>query len=257
MNPECSVVIPVYNREQYIVRTIRSVLDQTFPNFEIIAVDDGSTDQSLNILHGLAQGDPRILVIQNERNLGVAETRNRGIQLARGRVIALLDSDDIWLKDKLSLQMDLVKENGARLVFCEYGFLDREGKELGERFPVPAEVHFNQLLKRNVISCSTVLGDRQLFLDHPFNKKFYHEDLVAWVDMLKECNVAYGVQEELAKLTIASTGKSADKLLCARERWRIYREHLKMNWWHAGYYFVHYALNSIIKYRPIRKGLSQ
>lgn len=257
MNPECSVVIPVYNRERYIERTIRSVLDQTYPSFEIIAVDDGSTDQSLAILEALAQGDPRILVIQNEKNQGVAETRNRGIQLARGRCIALLDSDDLWLKDKLSRQMALMQEKSARLVYCEYGFLDRAGKDLGERFAVPTEVRFNQLLKRNVISCSTVLGDRQLFLDHPFNKKYYHEDLVAWVDMLKECNVAYGVQEELAKLTIASTGKSADKLLCARERWRIYREHLNMNWWHAGYYFVHYALNSVVKYRPIRKGLSQ
>lgn len=257
MNPECTVVIPVYNREMYIERTIRSVLDQTYPNFEVIVVDDGSTDKSVAILRDLAERDPRMIVVQNDKNRGVAETRNRGIQMAKGRYIALLDSDDLWLENKLSQQIQLMKDKAAQLVFCSYGFLDREGRSIGETFRVPLEVHLNQLLKRNVISCSTVLGERQLFLDHPFNKKFYHEDLVAWVDMLGECKVAYGIQEELAQLTIASSGKSADKLLCARERWRIYREHMQMNGLRAGYYFVHYVLHSVVKYRPLRRGLSQ
>jgi teichuronic acid biosynthesis glycosyltransferase TuaG len=255
MAPQCSVIIPVYNRETYIQRTLDSVLHQTFQDIELIVVDDGSTDGSYDIVLRAAQQDPRVHPFRNDKNMGVAETRNRGIRQATGEYIALLDSDDIWLENKLHTQMNHIREKGCRLAYCGYGFFDKDGHRIGNTFQVPPTVNVNQLLKRNVISCSTVLGERSLFLAHPFDKVYYHEDLVAWISMLQECGEACGIDEELAEITIMKSSKSGDKWRCAKQRWRVYRDHLRMGGLRSLYYFVHYAFFSVVKYRPMRRDL--
>ncbi|QSX09600.1 glycosyltransferase family 2 protein [Alkalibacter rhizosphaerae] len=255
MSPQCSVVIPVYNREEYIERTLRSILNQTFKDIEVIVIDDASTDQSWNKIQEVARQDPRIRTYRNKTNAGVAETRNRGICLAEGKYVALLDSDDVWVKDKLQRQMAQIKETGCRISYCGYGFFDKDGNRIGDTFHVPASVDLQRLLKRNVISCSTVVGETTLFRSHPFDKSYYHEDLVAWISMLQECKRACGVPEELAEITIMKGSRSGNKWTCARHRWKIYRDFLKMGRIRGLYYFMNYAYYSVVKYRPIRKEL--
>ncbi|MBF7097332.1 glycosyltransferase family 2 protein [Alkalibacter mobilis] len=255
MIPKCSVVVPVYNREDFIEKTLNSVLDQTYKELELIVVDDCSTDRSYEIVKEIANRDPRVVLIKNDVNMGVADTRNIGIQKSSGKYVALLDSDDLWLDNKLEIQINHIEEKGCSLAYCGYGFFDKEGNRIGDTFHVPETVNLNQLLKRNVISCSTVLGERQLFINHKFDKRYYHEDLVAWISMLKECGTAYGVLDELAEITIMKGSKSGNKLKCAKERWKVYRDYLDMRMPLAVYYFLNYAYFSVAKYRPIRKDL--
>lgn len=255
MEPLCSVVIPLYNRENYIEKTIKSVLNQSFKDFELIIVDDCSTDRSYQIAKEFAEQDPRIVLKGNKVNKGVADSRNFGIETAAGKYIALLDSDDVWLENKLEAQIDHIQKTGCRLVYCSYGYFDREGNRIGDSFQVPETVNLDQLLKRNVISCSTALGEKELFLNNKFDKRYFHEDLVAWISMLKECGTACGLTEELAELTIMRGSKSGNKMNAAKERWKIYREYLKMNLPSALYYFMNYTYFSLVKYRPIRKDL--
>ncbi|HAE61826.1 MAG TPA: glycosyl transferase [Eubacteriaceae bacterium] len=255
MTPICSVVIPVYNRENYIAQTLESVRKQSFSDIEIILIDDCSTDGSYDLMRELSKADHRISVYKNEKNLGVADTRNKGVALARGKYIALLDSDDIWLYDKLEKQMNHLKEKDCRLSYCSYGFIDKNGNDIGGVFKVPSSIDLGGLLKRNVISCSTVLAERELFEKYPFNKTYYHEDLVEWINMLKECKVSYGYTKELAKIRIMKGSKSGDKLNAAKQRWLIYRNHMDMNLVVSSFYFLNYALFSAIKYRSIRKDL--
>jgi glycosyltransferase involved in cell wall biosynthesis len=255
MLPQCSVVIPVYNREDYITQTVESVLEQSFSDFEILLIDDCSTDGSYDLLKGLERKDERIKVYKNKVNLGVAETRNKGVSLSRGKYIALLDSDDIWLKDKLKKQMAHINDKECRISYCSYGFIDRNGNDIGGVFQVPPYIDLSGLLKRNVISCSTVLAERELFEKYPFNKDYYHEDLVEWINMLKECKISYGYTGKLAKIRIMKGSKSGDKANAAKQRWLIYRNHMEMGLLASSFYFFNYALFSAIKYRSIRKDL--
>lgn len=253
--PECTVIIPVYNSERFIEKTVRSVLNQTFVDFELIAIDDCSTDQSYEILLTLAKSDGRIRVFRNESNCGAAKTRNIGLDLAQGEYIALLDSDDLWLPEKLAAQIAFAREKKAILTYCSYGFIDKEDKNIGSTFLVPASADLKTLLKRNIISCSTVLAKREFFLRHKFNDRYYHEDFVAWIDMLRDCKVAYGWEPELAKIRIMRGTRSGDKLNSAKHRWRVYRKHLQMGVPKTLYYYLNYLFYSLIKYRKLKKEL--
>ena len=113
--PQVSVIMPAYNAGRFLEKAIRSVMAQTVTNWELLVLDDGSSDDTLIIAQRLAQADSRIRVLPNECNMGVAKTRNRGLDLCRGEYVALLDSDDVWYPQKLEAQLALMRETGADL----------------------------------------------------------------------------------------------------------------------------------------------
>ena len=169
MSVAISVIMPAYNSEKYVSAAVESVLCQSFRDFELIVIDDCSTDGTYGILCDLAEKDNRIILHKNSRNMGVAESRNKGIDLASGEAIALIDSDDIWEPDKLSLQFDVFKK-GNRIVYCSYGFIDDVGRQIKRPFIVPETTDYKKMLTSNVISCSTVLIDADLLKkNHFFN----------------------------------------------------------------------------------------
>lgn len=129
MRPLVSVVMPSYNSEKYIPEAIHSVIAQTYENWELLIIDDGSTDSTANIVKQFSDIDSRITLYSNSKNMGVALTRNKGMDLAKGSWIALLDSDDVWHKDKLEKQLELAKKAGADIVYCSYCLIDKYGKK--------------------------------------------------------------------------------------------------------------------------------
>lgn len=134
--PEVSVIIPAYNRKSFLENAVRSVLAQTYPDFEIIVVDDASTDGTLQLLTNLAKDDSRIRFEQHQTNLGAQAARNTGIRASQSKWIAFLDSDDLWLPESLSLRLELAKKTGAEVVHSACYTLRGEGSEL-ERFVLP------------------------------------------------------------------------------------------------------------------------
>jgi len=256
MVPQCSVIMPIYNSEQFLEKTLESVLKQTFADFELIAIDDCSSDSSYEILQRMAKEDKRIKIYRNKENSGVANTRNRGIEAAQGKYIALLDSDDLWLPEKLEKQIDYIERKGCMLSYCSYGFIDKDNNDIGNVFCVPSHINMKDLLKKNVISCSTVIVEREFFLKHKFNSEYYHEDFVTWIDMLKECQNSYGHVEELAKIRIMNGSRSGNKMNSAKQRWLVYRNYLNMGVPIACYYYSNYAFLCIIKYWTLRKGFN-
>jgi len=149
-----SVVMPNYNGHRFVEQAIDSVLHQTYPNFELLVVDDCSKDDSLSLIQQKAQSDNRIKVIALEHNAGVANARNVGIKEARGEYIALLDNDDLWTEDKLERQLALAG-NGADIIYCSYDFIDEQNNPIKTPFIVPQQTNFNKMLASSVISCST------------------------------------------------------------------------------------------------------
>ena len=248
MCPTVSIVIPAHNCEKYVGSAIRSVVLQTYDDFEIILIDDCSTDNTYELLKRLSGRDKRIKVYQNEHNLGPAGTRNYGVQLAKGKWIAFLDSDDLWKKDKLEKQLNLassVKE--AKLLFTGSAFIEADGTPIPYVLHVPKTIDHKTLLKQNLISCSSVLIDRELMLKYPMpDVDGIHEDFATWLSILEEVPLAYGVDEPLLIYRRAVTSKSGKKSKSALMNWRTY-EYVGMKGFSKIYNMFFYTLNGLRK----------
>ena len=162
-----TVVMPNYNGHSFVEQAIDSVLCQTYPNFELLVVDDCSTDDSLQLIQQKAQCDNRIRIIALAHNVGVANARNAGIAEAKGEYIALLDNDDLWTEDKLERQLALAQK-GADIVYCSYDFIDEQNHSIKKPFIVPQQTNFHKMLASSVISCSTSFIKTELMQAHPF-----------------------------------------------------------------------------------------
>ncbi|MBR3019128.1 MAG: glycosyltransferase family 2 protein [Clostridia bacterium] len=242
-----SVVIPNYNGERFIERTLRSVLEQTYPHFEIIVVDDASTDASPSIVQAFCEKDSRIRLIRLEKNGGVSNARNTGIREAKGAYIALLDSDDLWTPDKLERQLKLAGE--AEIVYCSYDFVDENDQPIKRPFLVKPEATFESMLSTSVISCSTAFIRADILKEHPFDSSFYHEDYVLWMQLLRLPVKARGDEKVLMHYRQVSTSRNIRKGNAAKNRWIAYRKALGLSLPVSLWAFARYAVRGVLKYR--------
>ncbi len=244
-----SVIMPAYNAGKYIEEAIRSVMAQTLTDWELLVLDDGSTDDTCALAAALAAEDPRIRLLPNERNMGVARTRNRGFDLCRGRYVALLDSDDVWLPEKLERQIALLEKTGADFTYCSYAIMDEKGDRAKADYLVPEQVSFESLLRENCIGCSAVLLRRECLREHRFTPDFYHEDYVLWLELTRAGFRGVGCTQVLARWRYIAGSRSFDKKNAAMNRWRIYRDCLKLPLWKSAWVFCGYVTASLKKYR--------
>lgn len=161
--PLVSVIMPSYNAEKYIKEAIESVIAQTYKNWELFVIDDGSTDRTAEIARSYAEKDSRIILHRNSHNMGTAKTRNTGIKLANGEWIATLDSDDMWHLEKLEIQLKKAAKTGSLSLYTSYSlFCDGFRQE----YTVPEKIDYSSLLTENVIGCSTVMMNRSILEKH-------------------------------------------------------------------------------------------
>lgn len=246
--PVVSVIMPAYNAERFLEEAVRSVMAQTLTDWELLILDDCSTDGTAALAERLAAEDHRITVLRNEQNMGVARTRNRGFDLCRGSYVALIDSDDVWLPEKLERQTALLKKNGADFSYCSYAIIDADSNNVRPDYLVPAVTTFRSLLRENTIGCSTVLLSRDIVQHHRFETDFYHEDYVLWARLLKAGYRAAGCTEVLVNWRFIQNSRSFDKKKAAGNRWRIYRGYLKLPLRTSLWAFSGYAAASLKKY---------
>lgn len=250
-NPLVSVVMPAYNMERYIEEAIRSVQAQTMEDWELIVVDDCSADGTCAIVEEMAKKDSRIRLLRNEKNMGVARTRNRGLDASRGSYVALMDSDDLWVPHKLEKQLALAQEEKADIVYCSYAFADQDGNKKCNDFIVPKYADMELMLKKNVIGCSMALLTARTAAQYRFTEGYYHEDYVYWLSMIRDGKKAVGNREVLTVYRLHSDSRAANKLASAKNRWKIYRSFLGMSRVKSLYYLVQYALIGVKKYRSV------
>lgn len=247
--PVVSVIMPAYNKERFVETAIRSVMGQTYTDWELLIIDDASGDATCAIAEGLSEEDTRIRLIRNEGNLGAAKTRNRGFGLCRGKYIALLDSDDVWYPEKLERQVAHAEKTGAEIIYCSYGIIDAEGKKICDDFIVPEETCFEDFLTSAVISCSTALLSRKIIENYRFEAEYYHEDLAFWLKVLRDGNQARGVQEVLAEYRVMDGTRASNKVKSAMFRWKIYRNLLGIPFGRRVKLMWQYAFLGLKKYR--------
>lgn len=246
--PMVSVIMPAYNADSFIAAAIRSALEQTVTDLELIVIDDGSQDETLRIVQEAAKADPRVRCCPNDRNMGTARTRNRGLELSRGKYVAFLDSDDIWRPHKLEAQIRQLEESGADLVYSSYAIMDKEGKPFRD-FLVPETIDLDGLLKENVIGCSTVMMRRELAEQFRFQADYYHEDYVLWLQILQAGRKMAGIRDILVDYRFYFGSRAGNKLTSAQRRWTVYRKYLKLPVGKSLWYLSHYALAGVKKYK--------
>ena len=244
-----SVIMPAYNASAYIEAAIRSVMAQTHTRWELLVIDDCSTDDTCAVVERLAAEDDRIRLIRNPHNSGVAATRNRGLELCEGAYVAFLDSDDVWHPNKLERQIQTAQQQQAQLVYTSYAIVDMQGHPCKKPYLVPAAVDFPDLLKENVIGCSTVLMTADLAKRYRFITGFFHEDYCLWLDILRDGHKAVGCTDVLTDWRWIVTSRSFNKKNGARNRWRIYRQHVHLPLWQSVWYFAAYVRRGLIKYK--------
>lgn len=244
----CSIITPVHNSEAYLEATIKSVLAQSYGEFEFILIDDHSTDHSTEILQHYADLDNRIRLLTNENNLGVAESRNKGVANAKGKYVAFLDSDDLWKANKLEIQLEFAIENKYQFTYTSYRLIDENSAALNITNHAVLTTTFTDLLKCNVIGCSTVLGEKKLFESHPMPLNFYHEDYATWLSILKDCEYAYGLDEPLTLYRFMKGSRSSNKFRSAINVWQIYRNYMGMGHIKSSSYFLKYIFGKVKKY---------
>lgn len=212
----------------------------------MLLLDDCSTDDSIQIAKEYAQKDPRIKLLQNSSNIGVAETRNQGISLANGKWISFLDSDDLWEPEKLNLQLNLAKAMNGKFIFGEYFQINEQGKFL-KHIHCPPSIDYEGMLMGSEVGCLTAMIDSEILKKHKF-KDTFHEDYLLWLEILKnDCKLAYAVQNTIACYRIRTNSRSANKIACAKAQWNIYRKHENLKFHQSIFYFLIYT----------RKGLSK
>lgn len=245
-----SIVTPIYNGERFISQTIESVIHQSYQNWEMLIIDDGSKDNSASIVKNYAEKDPRIKLLQ-QSNAGSAAARNNGLRHAKGRYICFLDADDIWDITFLEKQLYFLKEKKAGVVYASYRRINEEGLEILKPYIVPAKVNYNGLLKTCSISCLTAMFDREKTGEVFFNEalKSLRDDFVFWLTILKKLDYAYGNSEVLASYRIFSGSTTSNKKKMMKPQFLVYYKIERLGLIRSCYYFIHWAINGFFKYK--------
>lgn len=250
-SPLVSVIMPAYNAERFIEEAISSVISQSMSDWELIVIDDGSKDNTPVIISEFVRKDTRIHLFINEENIGVAQTRNRGLELCRGKYVAFLDSDDYWEQQMLKKMIDRAEETNADIVYCSYALVDEQGRKVCNDFMVPSTTTFEESIVRSVITCSTVLITSELAKNNRFPTNMYHEDIALWFQILRDGGTARGVSEVLASYRQRANSRSSSKVTSAIRRWSIYRKHLGMPFVQCIGVMLQYAYYGTVKYKRI------
>lgn len=241
-----SIITPLYNGEDFIKYAVESVLKQTYKNWELIIINDCSTDNSGEIIERYAKEDTRIKILENKKNSGVIKTRNKGIEAASGRYIAFLDSDDMWHEEKLEKQINFMKKNEAEISCTEYARVDKNNNEK-KLIKVEKIITYKMLLKTNMMGCLTVIYDTEKIGKKYFENAKKSEDYILWLSIVKEVKKAYGLRETLGYYRVLDNSRSSNKIEVVKFQWSIYRKYQKLSIIKTLYYFIFYIIQGTRK----------
>lgn len=219
-----SIITPLFNTERFVSAAIESVLRQSFGDWEMIIVDDFSTDNSAAIVERYARDDRRIRILRRSHNEGPAICRNSALTLARGRYICFLDSDDVWLPEKLEKQIAFMQRQNVAFSHTYYEKIDEEGNALGKIMRAPHALRYEDLLRSNQIGCLTAMYDSQQLGKIPMPVIRKRHDYGLWLRILRTASYAYCLPEILARYRVRSSSISSNKLELLKYNWRLFRD---------------------------------
>lgn len=244
-HPVVSVIIPAYKCVETLPLAIDSALRQRVP-LEILVINDCSPEDLAPVMSRY-QSNPAVRYLCNEKNMGAAASRNRGMALAQGKYIAFLDADDYWTDDKLERQVAVLEQSDAVLSATGRELMTPEGVLTGRVIPVQERITYRDLLRHNCINCSSVLIKADVARRYPMHHEDSHEDYIMWLEVLRENGTARGISEPMLKYRLSNTGKSGSKWNSAKMTFKAYR-YMGFGLIKSCCCFVSYAWNGIKKY---------
>ena len=250
MNQEkVSIVTPAWNSEKYIEATIKSVQAQTYTNWEMIIVDDCSTDKTVEIAQSYAQKDPRIRVILQEKNQGAGAARTKSMKAGTGRFVAYLDADDIWKPQKLEKQVSFMLKNKYAFSCTSYEVIDDNGIPKNKTITMLPKVNYVGFLTNNLLQTVGIMVDtlsiEKKYLVMPNIRR--RQDAATWLQILKAGFECYGMKEVLAEYRRADNSLSSNKFKAVKGIWSLYRDIEKLSLPFSFYCFVRYAVLAVWK----------
>ena len=219
-----SIVTPVYNGEAFLPDAAKSVLGQTWSDWEWVIVDDASQDRSFDIAKALEEEDARIRTARLAVNRGAAVARNRAIEMARGRFIAFLDCDDLWKSEKLQKQVGFMLQGKIGLSYSYYEVIDETGASLGRTVRPPLKVTYREMLRKNHIGCLTAMYDSKRLGKQYMPEFRKRQDYGLWLQILKRVEFAYCLPEPLALYRRRGTSVSNDKFDLLKYNWKLFHD---------------------------------
>tara|TARA_Y100001958_G_C21239107_1_gene566321 strand:- start:1213 stop:1956 length:744 start_codon:yes stop_codon:yes gene_type:complete len=244
--PEVTVIIPYYKKIDYIEKTIESVLNQTHQDFEIILIYDDIKQDDFRILKKKYNTNNKIIIVNNEKNLGAGISRNKGIKLSKGKFIAFIDSDDIWLPSKLESQLRFIKQNNYDFVFCDYKKIISKNKTIEVVNPMK-KITYNDLIKSCDIGLSTVLIRKNVVNENLFPATKTKEDFIAWLKLTKKNINAYNLNDTLVIWNSVQGSLSSNLIQKIIDGFRVYYFYENFNIFKSIYYLFLLSFNSIKK----------
>lgn len=241
-----SIIMPSYNASRFIAQAIESVRAQTCRDWELLIADDGSTDNTVDIINQYISDDGRIRLLKGSHH-GAAEARNIAIRQAQGQYIAFLDSDDVWEPDKLEVQIRFMQQTGHAFTFSNYYVMDEEGHRTGKVIKVPGEIGYHQYLRNTIIGCLTVVIDREQTGDIEMPLIRSSHDMALWLLIMRRGFKAYGLQKTLAGYRMVGNSNTSKKGRAASDVWKVYREIEHLSVPYAAFCFCGYAIHALIK----------
>lgn len=227
-NELVSIIMPTYNCAKFIGETIKSVIAQTYSNFELIIVDDCSKDNTKDVVNSF--DDERIKYYQLEKNSGAAVARTTAMNMAKGKYMAFLDSDDLWMENKLEHQLKFMKDNNYNITCTAYEQVNEDGESLNKVIKTKKKADYNRILLDCPVGNSTVMYNVEALGKFEVPNIRKRNDDALWLQMLKKEKYIYGMDEVLAKYRIRSNSISSNKLSLIKYHWQLYRdiEHLSV-----------------------------
>lgn len=247
--PQVSIITPCFNCEKYLQTTIDSVLEQTFQDWEWLICDDGSTDQSMDILR--RQKDTRIIVLSSEKNLGAGNARNVGLKEATGRYITFIDADDYWAPTFLEEMVGFMQRENAELAYATYSRCDENLNPILADFKADTVVTFSNLLKTCRLSLLSSMYDSQRIGKVFFPVGTKREDHVMWLEVLRKIPKGLPLPIPLAKYRMHSASISRKKKNIVKDQYLVYRKHMGFSLIKSCYYTLLWAMNGFKKYAKI------
>ncbi len=238
-----SIIMPAFNAETTLIESVESVLSQTFTEFELIIVDDCSTDGTKRLVEHFASIDKRVRPLFLASNSGVSAARNAAISCSEGNYIAFLDADDIWLETKLARQFEAFN-SGADVVYSDFVRFYEDGREKTVRSP--DVVNFKKMLNGNCLGNLTAAYNA-IKVGRIYQESIGHEDYLMWLQIFQKNVTAKRIPESLARYRVQSVSVSANKFKAIFWTWNIYRNKIGLGFFSSSYHFFRYVVGALLK----------
>lgn len=234
--------MPAFNAANVLQRAVQSVQAQIYSDWELFIIDDGSSDETLNVAQSIAANDNKITVLSQNQNTGAARARNRGLENAQGRYIAFLDADDEWDPEKLAQQIRFMQKHKAAFSYTRFW---RQTGDKRHLVKVPKQVTRDQLLHGNVIGCLTAIYDRKVLGTVEMPELTMRHDFAMWLGILSRVDIAYGLDIPLATYHRTKSSLSSNTRKAFVATWQLYRNYAGLSRWKSTKYLANHLLRRL------------